>query len=350
MQKILIDASKKYHVHVGKGIIESVGKLSKECSLFGKAAVISDTNVSPLYYEKVKKSLTDSGFEVHGFVFESGEKSKNATTYLSIVNFMAENKFSRNDTVFALGGGVVGDISGFCAATYMRGINFVQLPTSLLAMVDSSVGGKTAIDLEIGKNLVGAFYQPKLVVCDVDLLKTLPKYYFNDGMAEVIKYAMIRDDALSTLILGDIAENIEKIIARCIEIKAEIVKEDEFDGGLRKILNFGHTIGHSIEMLSNFTLSHGRGVSIGMHVVTNALEKRGECAPGTTMHLSSMLDKFDLPKTSEFSIEDIYKVALHDKKAEGKTIDIVETVAMGKARYRKIGIDELKNIIKEGIC
>lgn len=348
MNEIFVEASKKYFVYVAGGLLESAGTFAKEKGLWGKAAVISDSNVAPLYMQTVKKSLENSGFKVCTYVFESGETSKNAKTYIEILNFLAENKLSRTDTVFALGGGVVGDMAGFCAATYLRGVNFVQLPTSLLAMVDSSVGGKTAIDLEFGKNLAGAFYQPKFVLCDTDVLDTLPSLYCNDAMAEIIKYAFIYDATIVNLLKEDEID-ITEIITRCIKIKSEVVAKDEFEGGLRKILNFGHTVGHSAELLSDYKIPHGNAVAIGMFVVANALEKRGKCKKGATKELLWLLDKFALPHRCDFSAESLAEKALNDKKASGDTISLVTISEIGKSGYEKIDFPTLRELIEEGL-
>ena len=348
MNKIFVDASKKYYVYVEGALLGRVGAFSKENGLSGKAAIISDTNVAPLYMHTVKKSLEDSGFKVCTYVFESGEASKNAETFVEILNFLAENKIGRTDTVFALGGGVVGDMAGFCAATYLRGVNFVQLPTSLLAMVDSSVGGKTAIDLKHGKNLAGAFYQPRFVLCDTDTLDTLPSTYYNDAMAEIVKYAFIYDDSIVSLLKED-EPDVTKIITRCIEIKSEVVAKDEFEGGLRKILNFGHTVGHSVELLSDYKIPHGNAVAIGMFVITNALEKRGECKRGTTNELLRLLEMYSLPHKCDFSAESLAEKALNDKKATGDTISLVTISEIGKSGCKKIDFLTLRELIEEGL-
>lgn len=348
MNEIFVEASKKYFVYVEGGLLSRVGTFSKEKGLSGSAAIISDTNISPLYMQTVKKSLEDSGFKVCTYVFESGEASKNAQVFVEILNFLAENKLSRTDTVFALGGGVVGDMAGFCAATYLRGVNFVQLPTSLLAMVDSSVGGKTAIDLKCGKNLAGAFYQPKFVLCDTDALNTLPSMFYNDAMAEIIKYAFIYDASLVGLLKEDEID-ITQIITRCIKIKSEVVAKDEFEGGLRKILNFGHTVAHSVELLSDYKIPHGNAVAIGMFVVSNALEKKGECKEGATKELLGLLDKFSLPHKCDFSAESLAEKALNDKKASGDKISLVTISEIGKSSYKKIDFSALRELIEEGL-
>lgn len=349
MKRIRVNASKEYDVVIKRGAIDNIGAFAAEAGLSGRACIISDSNVAPIYMERVKSSLLKEGFSVSQYVFQAGETSKNAQTFIDILNFLAKEHFTRNDTLFALGGGVTGDLTGFCAATYMRGINFVQIPTSLLAAVDSSVGGKTAIDLEYGKNLAGAFYQPRLVVFDPDVLETLPPLFFADGMAEVIKYAMIRRRGIDELILGDTKKNIEEIISRCIEIKSEIVCEDEFEGGIRRILNFGHTAGHAIEKAADFTLSHGNCVAIGMYIVTKAWEKRGLCRKGTCDMLLKMLEKFSLPVSCDFSPTELANVARADKKAEAEAINLVVPLSLGECDVTKVSMNELLDIFTEGM-
>jgi len=347
MRIITVNASKKYDVIIEKGAIDKVGQYAKEAGVSGKVCIISDSNVAPLYLERVRNSLEKSGMEALSFVFAAGEASKTADTFVEILNFLAENHFSRKDTLFALGGGVTGDMTGFVSACYMRGIRFVQIPTSLLAAVDSSVGGKTGIDLKSGKNLAGAFHQPEAVIFDTDVLSTLPEEYFSDGMAEIIKYAIIRDESLADMILGD--GDIEEIIARCVEIKRDVVNEDEFEGGVRRILNFGHTAGHAIEAEADYTLSHGRCVAIGMYIVTNAWEKRGLCKEGTTDKLVKMLEKYKLETKSPFSPETMLERAKSDKKADGNGVHLVVPLFVGGCEVVKIGMDEFGSILREGM-
>lgn len=348
MIKITVDASKKYDCIIEKGAINKVGEYAKNLGLSGKACIISDTNVAPLYNEKVRASLENAGFSVCEYIFPAGEESKNAETFIDILEFLASNNFTRKDTLFALGGGVTGDLTGFSAATYMRGINFVQIPTSLLAAVDSSVGGKTAIDLQGGKNLAGAFYQTEIVIFDPDTLNTLPDEYFSDGMGEVIKYAMIADEGIQAL-LENTEENLEEIIARCIKIKRDIVSEDEFEGGIRRILNFGHTAGHAIEKLMNFQLSHGACVAIGMCIITRAWEKRGHAENGICDRLASMCDAFELPTDADISAEKLLLASKNDKKAENDGVNIVVPLKVGKCEVVKVSMQELLNIYKEGL-
>ena len=349
MRRITVTASTTYDIVIEKGAIDRVGEYAAESGLSGKACIISDSNVTPIYMERVKNSLKKSGFSVCEYVFPAGEASKNAQTFVDILNFLAENHLSRKDTLFALGGGVTGDLTGFSAATYMRGIKFVQIPTSLLAAVDSSVGGKTGIDLKAGKNLAGAFYQPRLVVFDPEVLTTLPEEYFSDGMAEVIKYAMIRGRDIDSLILEDTNKNLEEIITRCIEIKRDIVSEDEFESGVRQILNFGHTAGHAIEAEADYKLSHGRCVAIGMYIVTKAWEKRGLCKKGTCETLLKMLEKFSLETGCPYSPQTLTERAKSDKKASGDSVNLIVPVSLGECEIVKISMNEFMSILEEGM-
>ena len=271
MNTIQVKASKEYSVIIGNNILPNFGSYVASVTKAQKAVIISDDNVWPLYGDTLMKQLEQANLCALSYVFPAGEESKNAVTYLSIQNFLAENRITRSDVLIALGGGVVGDMTGFVAATYLRGISYIQVPTTLLAMVDSSVGGKTAIDLPAGKNLVGSFYQPEVVICDIDTLHTLPKNVFRDGCAEIIKYAILYDNTLfEHLHQHGLLFDREAVISRCITWKRDVVSADEFDRGARQKLNFGHTIGHSIETLSNFSISHGSAVSIGMAIVARS--------------------------------------------------------------------------------
>lgn len=342
MRKVTVNASKTYDIIIERGAIDLVGELAKDIIAEGKVCIVSDSNVAPLYMERVKNSFAKEGIKAISCVFPAGEKSKTAQTFIEILNFLAQEGVTRKDTLVALGGGVTGDMTGFCAATYMRGIKFIQIPTSLLAAVDSSVGGKTGIDLESGKNLAGAFYQPSMVIFDPDSLKTLPEEYFSDGMAEIIKYAMIKDEGLEKLILENV--DIEEIVERCVKIKRDVVNADEFESGIRQILNFGHTVGHAIEALSDYTISHGKCVAIGMYIVTKAYKNEELCKK-----LCRMLEKFELEKTCPYSPEEILQMAKKDKKADSGGINLIVPREMGKCEIRKVTTDELLSLIKEGL-
>lgn len=345
MNTIHVQASRSYDVVIGAGLLNEIDQhldilLGKKC----KIAIVSDSNVFPLYGEFIESKLADAGFSVVSYIFPAGEASKNGNTYLSILNFLAENQLTRSDMLLALGGGVTGDICGFTAATYLRGIHYVQVPTTLLAMVDSSVGGKTAIDLPCGKNLVGAFYQPSLVLCDLNTLNTLPHSVFTDGCAEVIKYGVLYDpDLFSHLSQHGLDFDRELVVSRCVELKRNVVCEDEFDTGARQKLNLGHTIGHSIETQSNFTITHGQAVSMGMAIVTKSACK------AIYSELVSVLQKFNLPTSTSFSANQLYTSALSDKKRSGGTVNLIIPRAIGNCAIVPTEITKLESFIEEGL-
>ena len=350
MRNITVNASKEYQVLIGSGLYADLGKYLTELGKAERVAIISDTNVWPHYGEKIIGSLKQYGFGTLHYIFPAGEESKNIHTYAEILNFLAKNKITRTDYLIALGGGVVGDITGFTAATYLRGISYIQIPTTLLAMVDSSVGGKTAIDLPVGKNLVGAFYQPSLVLCDISALNTLPDKIFRDGCAEVIKYGVLYDEKLFRCLSEQgIAFDRETVVSRCIELKRNVVAEDEFDRGSRQKLNLGHTFGHAIETQSNFQISHGQAVAIGMDIVTKAAVKLGFCQESTYMQVHSVLEKFSLPTASEHSAEQIYTAALSDKKRAAATVNLIVPKAIGNCIVYPTPISELQSIIEAGL-
>lgn len=350
MISIPVKASKEYRVIIGSGLHKDLGIYAKELTKAGKAAIISDSNVWPIYGQCIAESLEKSGFTVFSLVFNAGEENKNGSTFLSILNFLAENRLTRSDVVVALGGGVVGDITGFAAASYLRGVPYIQIPTTLLAMVDSSVGGKTAIDLPAGKNLAGAFYQPSLVLCDTDALKTLPADIFRDGCAEVIKYGILYDHLLfDHLSNNGVDFDREPVIARCVELKRDVVMEDEFDTGARQRLNLGHTIGHGVEARSNFTLSHGKAVAIGMDMVAKAGVRFNICDQNTYNMIHKVLCRFGLPVSTSFTAEELFQSALSDKKRAGSTVNLIVPERIGHCIIRPTPIEELLSFIEAGL-
>lgn len=350
MRTISVKASQNYDVIIGADLLSQLGSYASDIRSDCKAAIISDSNVWPLYGNTVTESLIASGIEPIHFVFSAGEASKNANTYLNILNFLAESKITRSDLIIALGGGVVGDITGFAAATFLRGINYIQVPTSLLAMVDSSVGGKTAIDLPAGKNLVGAFKQPRLVLCDISALATLPQELFLDGCAEVIKYGMLYDADLVHYLMKTGREfNREEVIAKCVTFKRDVVQEDEFDTGARQKLNLGHTIGHGIEAGSNFQISHGQAVAAGMAIVTKAAVKRGLCAAEVYEVIANLLRRFSLPTETDFTAKTLYMSALSDKKRSGGTVNLIIPRDIGYCDIIPTPVSELESFIEAGL-
>lgn len=345
MEIIKVNASKEYDVVISKGILDSLGE--RCVSLFGKsrAVIVTDSNVAPFWLSKAKSSLEEAGIETVEFIFPAGEESKSISTLSALVEFMAENKLTRSDFAVALGGGITGDMVGLASSLYLRGIKFVQVPTTLLASVDSSVGGKTAVNLTAGKNLMGAFYQPSLVLCDTDTLSTLPEEEFANGMAEVIKYGVIFDKELFDKVKsGDIKSDIEKIIARCVELKRDVVAKDEFDKGDRQLLNFGHTMAHSIEKCSNFEIPHGSAVAIGMVIAAKASTALGWSKEDCTNAIIEANKNNNLPCECAYAPKDLADAALSDKKRTGGTINFVVPEVMGNCILKKIPVEDLYKI------
>ena len=343
MKTLKVNVGKGYEILIESGIISSCGTYIKKVKSAKKVCLISDTNVVKLYGKAVEQSLVDSGFEVIRYVYEAGEQSKTTETVVSMVQFMAENEMTREDLVVALGGGVCGDMAGFASAIYLRGIDFVQLPTSLLAQVDSSVGGKTAVDLPQGKNLCGAFHQPILVLVDPEVLKTLSFHFFSDGMAEAIKMGCIKSASLFEKIERmNLNEELEDIIFECISLKAGVVERDEKEHGERALLNFGHTAGHAIEKLHNFEgISHGEAVGIGMLLICQAGEKNGLTKVGTKDRIKAVLEKYSLRISDENSLKSIVKAMNADKKRTSDSIKFVFISDIGEGYIKPV---EYKNI------
>lgn len=308
----------------------------------GSALIVTDETVAPLYLAQARKSLLNAGFRVHTAAVPAGEASKNAKNYVNLLNILAEKQLTRTDTVVALGGGVVGDLAGFAAATYLRGIRLVQVPTTLLAMVDSSVGGKTAIDLRAGKNLAGAFHQPALVLCDTAALDTLPAATFRDGCAEVLKTAILFDPELfSHLAARGVGFDREWVIARCVAHKRDVVCADEFDRGQRQLLNLGHTVGHAVERCSGYRVSHGSAVAIGTAIMARAFARDAD-------DILRALEIFGLPTETEYSTEALAQAALSDKKRHGDTLTLVVPHAVGRCELKNIAVSELPSVIEAG--
>ena len=347
MRSVTVKTSATYEVLIGSGLLQKAGEAVKKVISPCKAAIVTDSTVVHLYEETVRKSLTEAGFSVCTFVFPAGEASKNIHTLSHLLEFLAKEEMTRTDMIVALGGGVTGDLAGFGAAVYLRGIPFVQIPTTFLAAIDSSVGGKTAVDLEAGKNLAGAFYQPKLVLCDTDVLQTLPEVVFADGIAEALKYGVLGDAALFEKIAGgDFRQDLEEIIETCVSMKRDVVEEDEFDTGKRQLLNLGHTFGHAIEQKSHFQMTHGHAVAIGMHLIAKAAEAKGIAEKGTAAAIAKALEQNQLPKETEFSPAEVAEGTLGDKKRRGGTIRFVFPKKIGACEIVKIPVEEVEALAK----
>lgn len=347
MRTIKVQTGRPYDILIERGLIDRCGQFIKEVSKAQKVCVVTDSNVEKIYAQRVIDSIKEQGFETKLFVFEAGEERKRLSTISDMYGYFADFHMSRKDLVVALGGGVTGDMAGFAAASYMRGIEFVQIPTSLLAQVDSSVGGKTGVDIEQGKNLVGAFWQPNRVIIDPDTLKTLPQHFINDGMAEVIKYGCIKDSKLFDILKNENAlDIIEDIIEICVSIKRDVVNADEREKGERMLLNFGHTLGHSLEKIYNYSgLSHGEAVAIGMCIITAASEKAGITKTGTTEEIISLCKKYGLPTTDNASPKEIAEICSSDKKSSGGSVNLVLLKEIGTSFTQPTRLDELENFI-----
>ena len=350
MTTIEVTASKPYSVEIGAGLLPMLGEKAAALTGVKKVCIVSDSNVFPLYGPAADASLHAAGLETCVFVFPAGEASKNGGTFLELLNFLAENHLSRSDLLVALGGGVVGDLTGFAAACYLRGIRFFQVPTTLLAAVDSSVGGKTAIDLGAGKNLAGTFWQPSAVLCDLNTLATLPAEVFRDGCAEVIKTAILFDEPLFMELVRDgLGFDWERVIAACVAHKRDIVAADEFDRGQRNLLNLGHTFGHAVELLSDFTLSHGRAVAIGTAMAARAGVALGTCDQGTATRIMWLLQKFGLPIFAERTAAELSEAALSDKKRAGDTVNLILPQKVGSCTIVPTPVSELESIMQAGL-
>ncbi len=340
MKTVSVNTSKPYKVKIGKGLVDKLAEEIQKVKNCKKIAIITDDNVGRLYGKKVESLLKD--FEVCYFEFSNGEDNKSLATVSDILEFLAKNKLTRSDLIVALGGGIVGDVAGFAAASYLRGIDFVQIPTTLLAMVDSSVGGKTGVNLSAGKNLAGAFHQPCLVICDQNFLHTLPSEEIKNGLGEVIKYGCIADKKLFDLLCtGDIFCNIEEVIYTCISIKADFAARDEFDKGDRQKLNFGHTLGHSIEKATAFAVPHGQAVGIGMVLICRWAQERGLTGAGCAEEIDGLLKKFEMARKYDFTDEQLWGAAANDKKLKGSDINLVLLKDIGESYLYKTDVNGL---------
>ena len=342
MKTIKLQASASYEIKIVDGLLHQCGELTAEIKERCSAVLVSDDVVCKIYGDAVKTSYEEAGFSISSFIFQSGEASKNLGTVEKLLEFMAEQKITRSGLIIALGGGVVGDIAGFAAAIYLRGISYLQIPTTFLAAADSSVGGKTGINLKAGKNLTGSFNHPMAVFCDPETFKTLPKNVFNDGLCEVIKYGCISNRKLfDTLLYENIYYKLGDIIETSIIIKRDIVEQDEFDFNKRLMLNFGHTAGHAVEQLSNYTITHGRAVAIGMRIMANVAGNSGP--------LLELYNKYDIDSDCPFTAKELAENALLDKKRKGNRITLVLLEKLGKAYLETICIDELMDYFARGL-
>ncbi|MFA5524236.1 MAG: 3-dehydroquinate synthase [Tissierellales bacterium] len=339
---------KNYPIIIKKSILKDIGNEIKKVYNNKRITIITDENVEKIYGEKLTDNLEAYGFEVNLISIVPGENSKTIQVLTHIYNELIDNRITRKDLIIAFGGGVVGDLAGFAASTFLRGIRYIQIPTSLLAQIDSSIGGKVAVNLPRGKNLVGNFYHPEAVYIDSDLLKTLPKKFLNDGMGEVIKYSCIKDRELFNRLKGITNESdlfliINEIILKCCNIKKEFVEKDEKEAGDRMLLNFGHTIGHAIEKAFNYEeYTHGEAVSIGMYCITRKSESLGMTVKGTSDLLKELLVKFELPYQYPKIDRDIFLEAINlDKKSESDSINLILLNEIGNSFVKRIKKEDI---------
>jgi 3-dehydroquinate synthase len=353
LHSILVNLpDKKYPIYIQKGLIQNIGSEIKKIYTNKKIIIITDRNVEYLYGDKIEHSLRKENFVVKKVIIEPGEKSKSFETLQDVCEDILEFGLGRGDLIISFGGGVVGDLGGFAASILLRGIAFIQIPTTLLAQIDSSVGGKVAINSRSGKNLIGSFYQPEAVFIDPELLNSLSERVFNDGMAEVIKCAAIRDEKLFHKLLEyDTVEmlmnNIEELIYTCCDIKKSVVQVDEKDVGERMLLNFGHTIGHSIEKMFNYeTFTHGEGVAMGMIAITKNSELLGVTESGTLILLIKLINKYNLPsKLPNMDKEEFYKALLLDKKNINEDMNLILLKKIGFGFIEKINQDDIAKYV-----
>jgi 3-dehydroquinate synthase len=347
MRRITVETEKPYEIVIGKGILKQCGDAVKGHFPQGSAVIVTDDIVDELYGDTIRKAFDKTAIPHITFVFANGEHSKNMDILRELLEFMAHHQINRGDFIVALGGGVVGDLAGFAASVYLRGIPYVQIPTTFLAAIDSSVGGKTAVNLTAGKNLAGAFHQPSLVWCDHDTMKTMDPVRFADGIAEAVKYAVLSDEKLFTLLhAGDLHQHIEEIIDTCVRIKRRLVLEDEFDYGNRQFLNLGHTLGHAIEKQSDFAITHGHAVACGMIAIAEAATKNGLAEFDCKDRIAEVLSLYHLPTACPYPLSELLPYVENDKKRSGDTIRLVIPETIGKCRLLSLPVTELKSFFQ----
>lgn len=347
--RIRISVGEGYDVIIGQNLLEDCGKRIRDVMGERNCVIVSDSNIAPLYLDKVSASCKEAGINTQRFVFEAGEEQKNLSIFGEILGFLAEAHLTRKDFVIALGGGVTGDMAGFAAGCYMRGIPFVQIPTTVLSMVDSSVGGKCAVDLPQGKNLAGVFHQPSLVLCDTDTLSTLPPEIFADGCAEAVKTGILTGGELVKLLdREDPKEYLQRIISLCIAYKGGVVRRDEKEMGERKLLNLGHTAAHAIEKCSGYSVSHGRAVAIGTAMIARASDRLGWSLEPLGDPVETMLRRYGLPVSTGFTPEQLLDAALSDKKRAGKMTTIVVPMAIGHCILKNVDDEQLLEVFSAG--
>ncbi len=349
-QILTTPSGESYPILTGSGLLNTCGAEIAAIAAPCRAMIVSDSNVAPLYLSRAQKSLEAAGFSVSSFVVPAGEESKSVRVLGEVLEAFCEAHLTRTDLAVALGGGVIGDLTGFAAGCYLRGMRFVQLPTTLLSAVDASVGGKTAVNLDHGKNLAGLFHQPIAVICDTDTLQTLPAHEIADGSAEAIKHGILDDPALFDIYENGVpSEKYEEIIVRSVIYKSKIVTEDPNEKGVRKMLNLGHTPAHAIERLSDFAVSHGHAVAMGLAMMTRAAAKRCILSFDDAARVLRTIGRADLPTACPYGAEEMAEIAALDKKASGSSITVILPERIGHCRMEKMAISELTRLFSDGL-
>ena len=347
MKTYRIDTDRAYDVILGDTLLKDTGKLVRQITEPCCACVITDSNVNTYHAQLVMSSLMEHGFQTSKVVFPAGEHAKNLTTYANIVSALGEEGICRSDLLIALGGGVVGDMTGFVASTYLRGIPYVQIPTTLLAQLDSAIGGKTSINLQGAKNLVGSYWQPSLVICDLQVLSSLPETRILDGFGEVLKCAAVCDWSLTEHLLSG---RLEYLISRCLSLKKSFLEVDERETGILQLLNFGHTVGHAIEKLSVYGTSHGHAIALGILVESQAAYQLGLTGFNLTEPLLEVLQQLHIDTRIHWSAEEIYQLALNVKKISQSSITVIVPNALGKCELQKLPLVRLEEFIQAGLA
>lgn len=347
MKIVRMKTRNEYNVIIDYGLLDRAGDYIYSAIGGDIAVIVSDDTVSSLYLDRLRASLKAADYKTAIFNFRNGEASKNIFTYSRVLEFLAEKKVTKSDVIVALGGGVVGDITGFVAATYMQGIPYAQVPTTLTAAIDSSIGGRAVINLDAGKDIVGVFHQPGVVLCDLEFLEKLPPRLFVEGCAEVIKYAMIADGELFQTLGNGSPLELQEVVSRCVEIKRDVVCGDEYEQGSRSLLDFGHTLGRAIGHLSQYRISHGKALSIGMVMETFAAVKLGMCGGDCYDSLVDLLQNYGLPVRTRFESDELVAAMMTDKKRNGESITLVFPRKIGKCILSSVNIEKYERIIKE---
>lgn len=349
-QILTTPSGETYPILTGSGLLDRTGEILAKYIPPCRAMIVTDSNVAPLYLAQTEKSLASAGFTVTSITIPAGEESKSVATLGEVLEAFCEAHMTRTDLAVALGGGIVGDLTGFAAGCYLRGIRFAQLPTTFLAAVDASVGGKTAVNLAHGKNLAGLFHQPIAVICDADTMRTLHSHELADGAAESIKHGILGDPDLFALFEhGDPLADIAEVIARAVAYKARIVMQDPEEHGIRKLLNLGHTPAHAIERLSDFAVTHGHAVSMGIAMMTRAAAKRGILKNYDAARILDTLKRSDLPTVCPYGAKEMAEIAAIDKKATASDITVILPETIGQCRMQKMPISALEALFADGL-